>query len=76
MKDRPKQNIEREYFRSRIRGNACEYCGHIFEDGEIIFTPEQTNDGGEIIIRYFCGAKMLCLENYKNRNNPPLKDNK
>lgn len=65
-KEIPKQNIEREYYKSRIRGNSCELCGRIFEDGEIIFTPEQTNDAGEMVVRYFCGAKYNCLEDIKN----------
>lgn len=66
MEEKPQQDDTMKYFRSRIRGNSCENCGHIFEDSEIIFTPEQVAENGEKITRYFCGSPMKCLENYKS----------
>ncbi len=67
-KGEPVLKEESEYFRSRIRGNFCEQCGKNFEEGEIIFTPEQVSLKGETITRYFCGAKFQCLEVYKNKH--------
>jgi len=57
MDDIPPINDSTKYFRSRLRGNYCEDCGHVFEEVEIIFTPEQVAYNGDKITRYFCGTK-------------------
>ena len=44
-KEKPKNRLEEimKYFRGRLRGNHCEGCGRVFDDGDIIFTPDQTS---------------------------------
>lgn len=62
----PKQNDSMKYFRSKILGNYCEKCGKVFEDGDIIFTPEQKSSTGEKITRYFCGSPINCSKYLKD----------
>lgn len=62
MKEIPQQDNVMKYFRARIKGNSCEKCGRAFEEGDIIFTPEQVSHEGEKMVRYFCGSPHLCGE--------------
>lgn len=36
-KEIPKENEIQKYFRGHLRGNYCEDCDRVFEDGDIIF---------------------------------------
>ena len=57
-KEVPQQNTKTifraSYFRGRLKGNNCENCRITFEEGDMIFTPEQISYDGEKITRYFC----------------------
>lgn len=55
----------RKYFRSRILGNFCENCQRVFEEGDIIHTPEQVAFDGTTITRFFCVGS--CSLEYRNK---------